>query len=150
MTLYIRLAIALAILAAVGYFARHVYDSGVQAEVAKVQKASAAATATLEAKVTTAEHAHDQELADLTAYRDAHPDQPVRLCLSTPAPSVRPVATASGPPSAPAVNLQPMPAGDSGSGPGATGPDIGSLLGLLAARGDALAAQLRTRQAVDP
>lgn len=126
----------------------HVYEKGKVAEHAaeldKVNKANAV----LAARVTTAEHSHDQELSDLQSYRDAHPEQPVRLCLK-PAAVRTPAAVAGSSGAAPGV-VQQVPAGDNLDGPGSAGPDISGLLEALAARADQVSAELRTRQGIEP
>lgn len=123
------------------------YESGVAAEVAKVQVQTAKDTAALTAKANTAEHAHDQELSTLAAYRDAHPEQPVRLCLSPNAARVQaaPAQSFGSGPIAPTSGIQPVPEGDSGVRTGA-GPDISGLLEALAARADEVTAQARELQ----
>lgn len=121
------------------------FESGVKAEVAKVEAQQAKTTAQLEARATTAEHAHDTELNTLRDYRSTHPEQPVRLCVSTPsvqAPAV--VAVGRSAIAAPGV-IQPVPAGDSGVRE-QPGPDIGGLLEALAARADEVTAQARELQ----
>lgn len=123
------------------------YESGVAAEVAKVQVQAAKDKATLTAKANTAEHSHDTELATLVAYRDSHPEQPVRLCLSSAArvqtPPSQPVRGAG---VAPADAVQSVSAGDSSGGTGTAGPDISGLLEALAARADEVTAQARELQ----
>lgn len=149
MTLWLKLAIGVVLLGFLGYGYHYIYETGVQAEVAKVTKQAAAETAALAAKAAAAEHSHDQELAELTAYRNAHPEQPVRLCLN-PVGAVRAPSAAERFPGAATGGIQPLPAGDPGGGPGATGPNIGGLLELLAARGDQISASLRERQRIEP
>lgn len=124
------------------------FESGVAAEVAKIQTQAAKDTATLTAKATSAEHSHDTELATLIAYRDSHPEQPVRLCLSPDAASVQAAAvkSVSGGSVASASAIQSVPAGNSGSGAGTPGPDISGLLESLAARADQITAQARELQ----
>jgi hypothetical protein len=138
-----------ALLAGGVYLHHEIYESGVKAEVAKVEKQAAKETAALQVKATAAEHSHDAEIADLQAYRTAHPEQSVQLCLNTAAP-VRPEISAesgaSGAGSA-ASGIQQVPARDSGSGQGRAGPDIGGMLELLAARADQVSAQVREFQA---
>jgi hypothetical protein len=132
------------------YVHHRIYESGVKAEVAKVQKVAAAQTAAAEAKATTAEHAHDTEIANLNAYVAAHPEQPVRLCYD-PAAELPPRSTVAraASPSAAAGNVQPVHGGDSGVRPTA-GPDIGGLLNILANRADQISAALREFQARTP
>jgi hypothetical protein len=92
----------------------------------------------------------EQELKDLRAYRDAHPVGAVRLCLARPAgvPAAASTVEGHGGPGAGAEPVQPVPAGDSGSGPGGTaaGPDIARMLDALAARADYVSAGLREWQ----
>lgn len=107
-------------------------------------------TAELQAKATTAEQAYDKERNDDQNYRDSHPIEPVRLCLSTTASRIivsqggalNAGNAGSGPSSA---DVSKVPTGDSSSGGGA-GPDIANLLGLLAGRADEVSAELREYQ----
>lgn len=135
---------------AVWFWHHETYESGIKAEVAKVQAQAVQDTAKLTAKANAAEHTHDQELAILNAYRDAHPEQPVRLCLST---SARVQTAAAQPIGGSAVAgagpVQPVSAGDSGGGTGGAGPDISGLLEALAARADQVSAQARELQGRD-
>jgi hypothetical protein len=141
--------IALA-LAAGGVWLWHyeTYQSGVKAEVAKVEATQAKVTAALTAKANTAEHSHDQELNDLRTYRAADPVQPVRLCLPTPGLQATPAKLDSGTAVASAGVVQPVPSGDTGVRAGA-GPDISGLLETLAARADQITAQARELQSRD-
>lgn len=92
------------------------------------------------------DHSHDQELADLRAYRAAHPIDAVSLCVSNDLP-----ATASqGPTSPSAGGIQQVPTGDRSSGSAQAGPDIGGMLDLLAAKADEVSAGLRARQEIEP
>jgi hypothetical protein len=142
-------SLALVIAIGVGVFAwrDHVYQSGRRDALAEVAKQTALAAAERKGRTAVAETSNDQELAALRAYRDAHPEQPVRLCLDTRLP-----ATPAAPrlPGTPAGDVLPLPAGNPGGGERRAGPDIFGLLDLLAARGDQVSAQLRKRQAIDP
>jgi hypothetical protein len=105
---------------------------------------SAAAKAVNQVQIETAGENHDQELAALRAYRDAHPDvAPVRLC--SPVVQAAPKAKA-GSSSSPTV-LQPMPGPDPGLRP-EPGPDLRGMLEGLAAYADQVSADLREQQAV--
>lgn len=99
----------------------------------------------VEKRVIETDHTHDQELADLRAYRAANPNS-VRLCVAGNNLSARP---AEGQPGAAAGTVQPVSPGDSSSGT-EQGPDIFPLLDLLAARADEVSALLRRRQEIDP
>lgn len=134
----------------VWYWHHSAVEAGVKQEIAAVQAESAKQTAALNAKINVAEHAHDEELANLRAYRDANPITPVSLCLSATPAAVRPANTDQGHPSAAPAIVQSVPAGDRSGGAAQAGPDIGPLLDALAARADAVSAELRSRQAVAP
>ena len=123
-------------------------DSASAAIVAQTVKE----TADLQAKATMAEQAYDQEASKNAAYLSAHPVQPIRLCLSTSHPSgsivpqtgaLKPGNASSG---APAANVPILPGANNSRGGGASGPDISTLLGLLAARADQVSAVLREYQ----
>jgi hypothetical protein len=124
------------------------YQSGVKAEVAKVEAQQAKTTAIMTAKATAAEHSHDQELNDLRDYRAAHPELSVRLCVPTARLQATPaVAVSVSTAAAPGV-VQPVPAGDTGVRAG-QGPGIFGLLDALAARADQVTAQARELQSRD-
>lgn len=116
--------------------------------VAALTQQTAKQTAELQAKATMAEQAYAKELQSLN---DQPSLQPVRLCLDSH--SRGPVLSKGGAQvggnqaaGASPGDVLSMPAGDSGGGDGA-GPDISSLLGLLASRADELSAELREDQA---
>jgi hypothetical protein len=103
----------------------------------------------LVAKADAATAAAKSEAAANQAWRDSHPIGPVRLCndrsrpvSSSPAadPGHAGTGTAAG-------GVQPVPAGDSGPGPGDPGVDIGPLLDALGALGDRVSGALRQWQA---
>lgn len=123
-----------------------IWLSGVFHEKAVIQTKVVKQEVQVEKRIVETDHSHDQELSDLRAYRDAHPEQPVRLCLANPvhAPAVE------GQPSAAPSSVQSVSAGDSGSGAGNQGPDISGLLEALAARADEVSADLRRRQELEP
>lgn len=107
-------------------------------------------TAALQARAAMAEQAYDKEHNDNQNYRDSHPMESVRLCLSTPS---RIIVSQAGAPhtgnagaGAPTADVPKVPTGDSGSGTGAAGPDISTLLGLLAVKADNVSAELREFQ----
>jgi hypothetical protein len=118
----------------------------------KLQAEAAKQTADLQARATIAEQAYDKEQNDDAAYRSAHPLQPVRLCLGTPQTGSRGVPQAgtavAGNASAgsSSANVPDVPGANSGSGGGTSGPDISSLLSLLAAKADSVSAVLREYQ----
>lgn len=142
------LAFLAALAAGIGFWHHRTYEAGRQSAFAEVALATAKIEAERKGRAAAAETARDQELTALRAYRDAHPERPVRLCLG----SARVPATPADQrqPGAPAGDVLPLPAGDHRSGPRGEGPDIGGLLELLAARGDQVSADLRKRQAIQP
>ena len=109
--------------------------------------ASAKQTAELQAKATMAEQAYDKEVNSLTSL----PVPSVRLCIYPHAGSgvlsqagtLKPGAQSTG---APAGNIQSVPSGNTGSGGGAAGPDIGGMLSILSLRADEVSAALREFQ----
>lgn len=122
------------------------YDRGVNAVKTADAKTLAAQIAKDNAAILAAEHANDAEIASLQAYVDSHPIQPVQLCLNTGGSG--PVPSPGSPNTSPAPGpVQPVSPGNSGvrTGPG---PDISSLLSLLAERADQLSAELRDYQSV--
>lgn len=98
----------------------------------------------VEKRVIQTDHSRDQELAELRAYRAAHPVQPVRLCYPA---SVQ--TTAPRQPSAASRDVQPVSTGNSDLRP-EPGPDISRLLEALAGRADGVSATLRRRQELEP
>ena len=139
--------IALAIVgAAVGVTIHHIYAKGEAAELAKITAAAQRDQQKLQAKIAEAEHSHDSEILDLQHYRDTHPDT-LRVCIG---PGVRTTPAAPRSAGAPTGGVQPVPAGDSGSGEGRAGPDIFGMLDALAGRADSVSAQLRARQRIEP
>lgn len=147
----IELIAVAAVALAVAAYRHHVYDLGKAAEIAIIKADDERKTAEAQKRADTAEDGHKNALADLEAYRAAHPDEPVRLCLDgltlpasgSPGPGNRPTRAAPG-------SFQPVPAGDPSSGPQAVGPDIFGLLDALAARSDKVSEQLRVYQKVTP
>lgn len=133
----LELAIIGLLLAGIWYWGFHTEHTIVQTRIVKQQ-------VEVEKRVIETDHSHDQELADLRAYRVSHPEQPVRLCLT---PRV-PIAPARQP-SAATADIQPVPRPDPGIRP-EQGPDISELLGLFALRADEVAAGLRRRQLLEP
>lgn len=130
--------------AAYGMF-KHIEHVGAIREKAKIAAQVAADEKETAKRVAAAEHTHDSEIADLTAYRVAHPDT-VRLCVS---PGVRTPSTSPRLPGAAAGGVQQVPAGNSSGGEGTAGPNIFGLLDALAARADEVSAQLRARQSIE-
>ena len=112
-----------------------------------LEKQTADKTAELQARATMAEQAYDKEVNSLSSV----PVPVVRLCVYphsggsvvSQAGSAQPGAQSA---SAAAGNIQPMPSGNSGSGSGAAGRDIGPLLGALARAADRSDAALREYQ----
>lgn len=125
------------LLAGIWYWGFHTEQTIVQTKIVKQQ-------VEVEKRVIETDHSHDQELADLRAYRDAHPVRPVRLCQPAAVPSAAPrqAGTLNG-------NVQPVSQGDSGVR-SAGGPDISRLLDLLGGRADEVSAALRRRQQLEP
>ena len=122
-----------------------IYYSGVFHEKAVIRTQTITKQVEVEKRVIETDHSHDQELSDLRAYRAAHPEQPVRLCVTKRLPERSP----EGRPGAGLPVVQPV----SGSDPGIrsdAGPDISELLGFLALRADEVAAGLRRRQVLEP
>ena len=108
---------------------------------------TAAQTAELQAKATMAEQAYDKEISALNDV----PVPSVRLCVyphssgtvvpqaGSAQPGAQSASTAAG-------DIQPVPSGDSGSGSGAAGRDIGGMLSALARAADRSDAALREFQ----
>jgi hypothetical protein len=141
--------IALAAVAGAVYaYHVHTFNSGVAAEVARVNLQNAKVTAQLEGKAATAGALHADEDKDLGEFRTAHPVEPVRLCVA--APSLQTPASVQISVATPAIgsDVQSVPAGNSGVRAEA-GPDISGLLEALAARADQIAAQARELQTRD-
>ena len=104
-----------------------IWLSGVFHEKGRIEVRTVKQQVEVEKRVIETDHSHDQELAELRAYRVSHPEQPVRLCK----PATLPAATPRQPGAATA-DVQPMPTGDSGVRT-EPGPDISGLLDLLRA-----------------
>lgn len=133
----------------------HLIAEGQQHEIAalktsseQLQKQTAAQTATLQAKATMAEQAYEKEVL---ANSNQPPVQPVRLCIATArsggvVPAGGTQVAGNVVPGAAAGSVQPVSAGNSGSGTGVAGPDISQLLQALAARADQVSAALREFQ----
>lgn len=141
------LLIVLVAIVAIALWDRHVYNEGIAAEDARIEKQNAADKAVLVARATTAESNYAKAKAGLDTFRSANPIGAVRLCVPSPAHvQARPVvanggSTAPGPSAVPGV-----PTGDQGSGGSVPGPDVGPLLDLLAlaaAKVDAQAIELQ-------
>lgn len=143
--------IILSLLVGFGLYTVHERNLGAAHEVAalkassdKLTKETAAQTAVLQERATTAEQSYVQEQLAGAAYRDAHPVGPVRLCLNTNSGPIVPKATGQNPgdasASTPAGSVQQVPAGNN------IGPDIGPLLSALAQRADQISATLREFQ----
>lgn len=154
----LELIIVAAVAIGIWYWQHHLIAEGVAKQQAadtvasdKLKAKTARDTANLLAKATIAEQAYDKERADNQSYRDSHPLQPVRLCIST-AVGRALVSAASQPhpgnegAGAATSNLHDLPSGNSSGGASAAGPDISALLGLLASKGDSVSAELREFQ----
>ena len=112
-----------------------------------LEKQTADKTAELQARATMAEQAYDKEVNSLSSV----PVPVVRLCVyphssgtvvpqaGSAQPGAQSASTAAG-------NIQPVPPGDSGSGSGAAGRDIGGMLSALARAADRSDAALREFQ----
>lgn len=154
---FIYLGLILAVIAGGAWYHHKLIAEGVakqqaidSAASAKLIAKTAEQTAELQARASQAEQAFDKERNDNQNYRDSHPIEPVRLCLSTVSRIIvsqgeqRHPGNAGAGASTPDVSK--MPAGDS-SGGGRPGPDIANLLDLLASRADSVSAVLREFQA---
>jgi hypothetical protein len=144
---YVRRWVILAVtIACVAFWGHHKYNQGYSKARAEWELAQKIEKVRHDQELKDANHANDQELDNLRAYRDANPVQPVRLCVS-PRP-VRPAGEAADGAGAPATGIQPVPESDSGVRPDGSGPDIGTMLATLALAADAVSAELREEQAV--
>lgn len=121
-----------------------IWLSGVFHEKARIETRIVKQQVEVEKRVIETDHSHDQELVDLRAYRASHPEQPIRLCHSSPTP-----IAAQRQPSAATADVLPVLTGDSGVRE-QPGPDISGLLDLLGARADEVSALLRRRQTLEP
>lgn len=140
-----------ALLIAFGAYTKHERTVGASrilaADAAALVKATATAKAEtdrLQKKADEAEHAHDQEIADLRLYRATHPVH-VGVCHATGnnqpgVPSTAGSDPSHASPGASSGDVLPVPAGDSGE------QDIGPLLDVLAGKADAVSSQLREYQ----
>lgn len=144
---YVRRWVILAVtIACVAFWGHHKYNQGYSKARAEWELAQKIEKVRHDQELKDANHANDQELDNLRAYRDSHPVQPVRLCIS-PRP-VRPAGTAADGAGSPAKPVLDLPSGDSGSGADGAGPDIAGMLESLAAAADSVSADLREEQAV--
>lgn len=144
-----------------GFAAYHraVLDKGIEEQQAADAKASqvlqqkaAQKTAALADQADKAEHAHDDELKELAAYRSSHTAQPVRLCLNSDGggvgvPQSAGIVVSHAGTGTAGISVQHVSGGNHSGGVGQAGPDISSLLGTLAARADQVSAELREFQA---
>lgn len=121
-----------------------IWLSGVFHEKAHIETRIVKQQVQVEKRVIETDHSHDQELADLRAYRASHPVQPIRLCKPASMPS-----SASRQPSAATTDVFPVSTGDHGVRE-EPGPDISRLLELLGGRADEVSATLRRRQELEP
>ena len=116
--------------------------AAIQASSQKLIAQTAAQTAELKAKATMAEQAYDKEVNSLGNV----PPINVRVCRYAGSGAVVPSSGAAQPGATPtsagASPLQSLPAGD----PSSAGPDIGGMLGALAASADQVSATLREFQ----
>lgn len=121
-----------------------IYLSGVFHEKAVIQTRVVKQEVQVEKRIVETDHSHDQELADLRAYRAAHPDT-LRLRIADPVPAPATEGHTSGA----TACVQPVPAGDNPVRQD-EGPDIFPMLDALAARADELNAAYRRRQELEP
>jgi hypothetical protein len=154
----LELIIIAAVAGGIWYWQHHLIAEGIAQqkgadaiELQKLKTENDKKSADLQARATTAENARDKEVQDNADFRSTHPMQPVRLCLSTnQGHSAVPQTTGqnSGDVAAGAssANVSTLPGGNSSGGPGATGPDISSLLSLLAEKADNVSSTLREFQ----
>ncbi len=144
---YVRRWIFLAVaFAAVAFWGHHKFNLGYAKARAEWELAQKIEKVRHNQELKDAQHANEQELQSLRAYRDSNPIGAVRLCVS-PRP-VRPAGEAADGAGAPAEPIFDLPSGDPGSGANGAGPDIASMLESLAAAADAVSAGLREEQAV--
>jgi hypothetical protein len=146
-----------AILAGGLWYHRKLIDEGIADQrraddiaSATITAKTAKETANLQARAMTAEQAYDKERADNQNYNDTHPVAPVRLCLTTPArgsivPPPGAANTGNASSGSATSNIPNLSSGDNNNGPG-SGPDISTLLGLLADKADDVSATLREYQ----
>jgi hypothetical protein len=147
-------ALVLGLAIAFGVYTIHERHIGEAHEAAAVAKATAALeadtakqTAELKAK---AQMEHDTYEKEILALSNQPAVEPVRLCHAAGSRPIVPAASAvdagNGATGSAAGNVLAVPAGNSGSGQPGAGPDISSLLGLLALRADEVSASLREFQ----
>jgi hypothetical protein len=139
------------------WYHHKVYEEGIAKQVAadkvasaKIEAQAVAQTAALQQKADTAEQAHAKEIADLNAQLASAPIEPVRLCVThysgggLPQAGAAPAKPQSA--SAAPAAVQQMPEGNHSGGGGAAGPDISSMLSLLAFQADSVSSELRELQ----
>jgi hypothetical protein len=154
---YLWAGLVVALLISFGVYTVHERHAGAAHELAalkastdKLKAETAKQTAALQAKATMAEQAYEKEQLQNANYQRTNPIQPVRLCLDSGSRAVVPKAGAANVGNAGASTaanvLQPVPAGNTGSGPGRSGPDISSMLAALGAAADDVSANLREYQ----
>lgn len=154
--LYAGLIVAL--LGGFGWYTIHERSIGEAHEIAalkissdKILKDTAAQTAALQVKATTAEKAYADEHQALQTYVSSRPVQSVRLCSNTNSDQIVPgsagIVARNAAGGSAGIVIQQVPSGDSGSGAGRAGPNIGPMLIALGARADEVSATLREYQA---
>lgn len=155
---FIYIGAILAIIASGAWYRHKLIAEGVakqqaidSAASAKLIAKTAEQTAELQARASQAEQAFDKERNDNQNYRDSHPIEPVRLCLSTVSRIIvsQDGAAHAGDAKAGAASagIQSMPDGNSSSGARRVGPDIEPMLSALGAAADQVSAVLREFQA---
>jgi hypothetical protein len=151
----VELILLAVIVAGVYFFCQHLIGVGVQRqkdadarELVKLQHDADVEAARLRGVADAAEKARAKEHDELADYRRLHPLHG-GLCLNQGGRHLPTAGAADGGDegtSATAGNLQPLPAGDPGSG-GQGDPDVRHLLDVFAGRADLLSAELREYQA---
>lgn len=138
----IAVGVLLSSLGGVAVYEHHkIFEEGIHAQQATDAKKAARDLAAQQAQTKLAEQKYAQSKQDLAKYIADNPLQPVRLCLNK---IVLPAAKGAAP-SASAGSVQQVPAGDSGSGPGAAGPDISAMLNALGAAADRVTNDYRSQ-----
>jgi hypothetical protein len=151
---YLYISLIIIIVAGGVWYHHKLITEGVAQQKASDEKATATLLAStakqtqaLQVRATTAEQAYEKEVAA----NAGQPVIPVRLCSNaTPRGQLVPKAGAANPGDASArasaTAIPNVPHGNSGSGSGNAGPDIGALLETLAKRCDDVSAELREYQ----
>lgn len=138
------LGIWLALLAALAF--EHLEASHAQGELDSYKSGQAVYHQHRIDQLKEARDERDRARKDLRDYRAGEPLGVIKLCRTSSAVQARGPAGATA--STPTAGIQPVHAGDSRSGAGEAGPDLGGLLDSFAASCDSVSADLREQQAV--